>query len=447
MRRVLFLAYHFPPVGGAGVQRSAKFARHLPELGYEPVVVTGPGPEREDRWTPEDASLERDLPSGLTILRIPQRRPAPSTGTRARAERWLRVPSPFTAWWTEGTLELARGAGDVDLVYASLSPYDSAAAASRIAAQLGRPWVADLRDPWALDEMQVHPSRLHQHLERRGMRRSLSSAAALVMNTPEAAARLVAAFPELATKPIRVIPNGYDAGDFVVPPEPRSDSAFRIVHTGYLHTDLGHDERRRARLRRVLGGTTQGVDILARSHVFVLDAIEQVRGELPGIEIELHLAGIASSADHEAGRSEAVRFRGYLPHAETVALMRSADLLFLPMHDLPPGKRATIVPGKTYEYLGSGRPVLAAVPDGDARDLLMRIPNAYLTRPRDTAAMATVLRELVRAKQEHGPAPDARSELAEPYERKRLSAELGAVFDGVLATVTSPRNPTLAQVG
>ncbi len=34
--------------------------------------------------------------------------------------------------------------------------------------------------------------------------------------------------------------------------------------------------------------------------------------------------------------------------------MRSADLLFLPMQNLPPGVRATIVPGKTYEYLASG---------------------------------------------------------------------------------------------
>ena len=41
MRRVLFLAYHFPPIGGAGVQRSVKFVRYLPSFGYEPLVVTG----------------------------------------------------------------------------------------------------------------------------------------------------------------------------------------------------------------------------------------------------------------------------------------------------------------------------------------------------------------------------------------------------------------------
>ena len=52
--------------------------------------------------------------------------------------------------------------------------------------------------------------------------------------------------------------------------------------------------------------------------------------------------------------------------------MRSADLLFLPMHDLPPGARAGLIPYKTYEYLAAGRPILAAVPDGDVRDMLAR---------------------------------------------------------------------------
>ena len=41
--RVLFLSYHFPPVGGAGVQRAARFVRLLPSFGYQPVCVTGPG--------------------------------------------------------------------------------------------------------------------------------------------------------------------------------------------------------------------------------------------------------------------------------------------------------------------------------------------------------------------------------------------------------------------
>ena len=61
------------------------------------------------------------------------------------------------------------------------------------------------------------------------------------------------------------------------------------------------------------------------------------------------------------------------------------------MHDLRPGSRARIVPGKTYEYLAAGRPILAAVPDGDARDFLSQCGTALLCRPDDVEGMVQQL--------------------------------------------------------
>ena len=70
------------------------------------------------------------------------------------------------------------------------------------------------------------------------------------------------------------------------------------------------------------------------------------------------------------------RIHGYVTHLQALTLIRSADLLFLPMQNLPPGRRSSTVPGKTYEYLASGRPILGAVPPGDALDLLQRSGHA-----------------------------------------------------------------------
>ncbi len=147
----------------------------------------------------------------------------------------------------------------------------------------------------------------------------------------------------------------------------------------------------------------------------------------------MHLAGVLSDADlAEAGRSKVVRTHGYLSHAATVELLRSAGLLFLPMQNLPEGTRATIVPGKTYEYLAARRPILAAVPDGDARDLLAQAPTATLCRPADVDGMAAAILEAVR-RSEHGePVPDVPAELLAPFERPRLTARLAGVFDDVL---------------
>src|SRR5206468_12100930 len=119
--------------------------------------------------------------------------------------------------------------------------------------------------------------------------------------------------------------------------------------------------------------------------------------------VEVHLAGPLSERDRLSLPEDLVRYHGYLPHAQAVALMRSADLLFLPLHDLPPGTRARIVPGKTYEYLASGRPILAAVPDGDALDLLARMPGCHICRPTDVAAMLNLIATEAARKRAHGP--------------------------------------------
>lgn len=442
-RRVLYLAYHFPPIGGAGVQRSLKFVRYLPEFGYEPVVVTGPGQPR-DRWTPGDHSLSSEIPTETEVVRVSGEPPA-ATHWRGRGERWLRLPPRWDQWWASGVLAAVSDIQDIDLIHASLSPWSSAVAAAELSQRLGRPWTVGLRDPWALDEMMVYPTFIHRQFELAYMRRVLSSAAGYVMNTPEAAERLALRFPELARKPIWVIPNGYDAADFVGPPPQRVDGKFRIVHTGYLHTDLGRRQHRTAAVRRAFGGEVHGVDILTRSHVYLLEAIERLLSREPQLAsvLEVQLAGVLSKADRQvAAPLPVVKQLGYLPHAESVALIRSADLLFLPMQNLPPGDRATIVPGKTYEYLAAQRPVLAAVPDGDAKDLLRDAGHDLIVRPDDVAGIAAAIGKAVERWRNGIDQPAPPPGVLERFERRNLTEELAWTFDTVLDSVA--RDPNLA---
>ena len=149
--------------------------------------------------------------------------------------------------------------------------------------------------------------------------------------------------------------------------------------------------------------------------------------------LELHLAGVLTDADREvAARCPVAKLHGYVTHAESIELMRTADLLFLPMQDLPEGVRATIVPGKTYEYLASGTPILGAVPEGDARDILAAAGNARLCRPADVAAIANALRaELSRFRAGEASARPLPG-VVERYEYRALAAQLADVFDSVL---------------
>jgi hypothetical protein len=423
------------------VQRYRSFANYLPQFGYEPVVVTGPG-SNDGRWTPTDASL---VQQELTIHRVPGPEPALSSSRRERGERWLGLRAPQLRWWLQGSYELAREvAHDSELILADVAPYGTAETAARLSKTLGKPWVADLQDPWALDEMWVYPTRVHRGIDLRRMRRLLGTAAAIVMNTPEAAAKLLRAFPELESRIVVSITNGFDASDFAGSPPPRTDPTFRIVHTGSMHTARGERHRQTSLAKKVLGGTAEDVDFLTRSHVYLMKALDELLMEEPQLsgQVELHLAGVLSDSDRAvAAHQPAVKLLGFLPHADTIGLIRSADLLFLPMQDLRPGTRASITPAKTYEYVASSRPILACLPDGDARDLLEEAGTAHLCRPSDSDGMKRVVRAQVeRFRRGESPAQADPSVLAR-YERGSIARELAAVLDLIPSTEASAPSP------
>ena len=442
LARVLFVANHFPPVGGGGVQRAVKFARLLPEFGVEPVVLTGPGRYGE-RWAPDDPTMLAEV-AAVEVVRTERPPPGPATDNAQRADRLLGRRSAFANWWVDSIVESGQAPGEgVDVILGELVPYETAFGVEQLARRLGIPWVADLQDPWALDEMWLYPSAAHRLADRARMRRTLRTAAAVIMNTPEAAERLVRAFPEFRERRVLCITNGYDAADFAGAAPETGDGIFRIVHSGYLHTGQGLRHRRTRRLRRLAGGMPMpGIDFLTRSHVFLMEAVERVIADDPSLRerIEVELVGVVSDDDRKAAEGYPfVRFFGYRSHAETVAMLRAADLLFLPMHDLPAGTRAGLIPGKTFEYLAAGKPILAAVPEGDARDLLLSIGTATVCRPAAVDCLTRAISE--RIEEWRNPAaaprrPDA--EVLARYERRELTRELAGLLVEVAGKRTTP---------
>lgn len=433
MRKILFIAYHFPPAGGGGVQRSLKFVKYLPESGYLPIVLTIDAPD-DRRWTPKDQALMDEVPAAVKIHRvaIPDEVHVPGKLERA-ARELLGMRSRFGKTWMNRVIEAGTRIAEEekpDLIFVTMSPFDGADACAEISRRTGIPWVADLRDPWALDEFQLHRTRWHRELEKAQMAKSLESAALIIMNTPESARRVMEALPRLRGKRVVSLTNGYDASDFAGEVEPIGGGTFNIVHSGYFHAESGLVERAKQRQYRLLGRTLPGVERLPRSHYYLLQALEQWLKETPEIadSIRVHCVGVLSKSDQalidDSPAKALFVCSGYLNHAECLRYVRGADILFLPMHKMPPGMKAGLVPGKTYEYMAAGRPVLATLPDSDARDFLEKSGTGVFARPGDVAGLLVALKEQYSKWQSGQSAMRWDAGYVQRFERRNLTVEL-----------------------
>lgn len=407
MIRALLLLYYFPPSGGPGVQRGVKLCRYLPEHGVEPVVVT---------VTPEsysapgeyagDASLADELPAGLTVHRTP-------SGRRLRLERMLLRSRTFRpaqhvcpAWfferqagWYAPALAACLEAVErlqPDVLLTSSQPYTAHLVGREVRRRTGLPWVADFRDPWTWAWSREWVSRRAHAWEVEREREVLAEADCVVMNTPGSRRELLERHPWVSATKVGVVRNGYDEADFEVAPATRGDEDLRIVHAGSFRArPPGTAPDALRRLVRSRGYRPVPYDESSHSPGPLLDALARLRARAGAPKVRLRLVGPLADAWRrrivELGLEEIVDVLGYRAHEESISELLAADLLYLPTLTRHDGLAVSNVPAKTYEYLGSGRPVVALAGPGDVRELLVERPRARVLRPDDPLGLDELL--------------------------------------------------------
>lgn len=381
--KVLLIAHYFPPDGGAGSQRPASFAQHLPALGADVTVVC-----REL----DDARRGAYDPSDRTLIA----RTASASIVRASAE-------PGESW----TTALARAAREAvirqrpDIVLVTLSPFEHAEIGFALRREFGLPVVLDLRDPWALDGWHTYRHHFAWRRALSTMRSALRDADGVVMNVPDARAAAEALEPRRGKVPYGVVTNGWEEDDFRSAPDvPRGDR-FRVRFAGTFVCRFMRERSMLRRLRAVLRGRGERIDERGRSPLFLLMALAEARRSgTQGFasDLVLELAGPREpeieQIIRETGCGDAVSQLGYLQHDASTRFIAGADALLLPMHGLPANARARMVPGKLYEYFGTGRPILGLCPEGDARDWILRDPRSRVANPVDAREIAARLSEM-----------------------------------------------------
>ena len=403
MKRALVLTYDYLPCSAPGAAlRSQKLVQYLPEFGWESLVIC-----REEGM---NGVAEAQLAAGPEVLRV--RTPIPP---------WFSYQ--LGAWmWAKRILAPARALirdRRPDLIYASCPPFPHALVAVRLAREARIPIVVDFRDAWSLDPYssgglikQAAKRALCRCVYPRLERSVIESADAIVMNTPSMRREYAHRF-EGAEQRIHLVPNGFDEADFCESVEPPPRERPLLLYCG-----------------RFSGVGGRSPEILLHAMHAAIDA---------GCEIDLEILGDDSPALRRSirrlGLESSVRTHAPVSNREAVRAMREADILVV--YQAPSRNEVTPVAGKTYEYLRSGRPILAIVPPGDNADLVRsHAPVHALVTDEDPARVASAIQHLLsRAARVRSTAADP--EFVERYARRSIAERMAAIFDA--ARHGSPR--------
>jgi glycosyltransferase involved in cell wall biosynthesis len=459
-RNVAMLCYYFPPLGGGGTPRSVKLVKYLGCFGYRPIVLTADhAASAFKREFQPDHTFERDL-AGVDYRCVRIASPATDRLARWQRKRWYRwLWASAYPWVREAQRPWALAAARwlcrlppsqrPALLYASAAPTSALEAAARASRAIGVPWIADLRDLWTQDTIAFYPSRWHYRWECHLERAVLCSAEKIIANTPLAAQTMRGWLgPELAERVV-VIPNGFDPEDI----RPRSatsdaepangsetaapDRPITIVHAGTLH-DPGIVRSRLGRYRpAAIDATSRTLRPLLRG-LEALQALDRSTASRLRIR-QLGFAPEGARRDIEHSSLKGLfSLEGCLRRDEALAAIRQADVqLVLPLAWTDSARPMTKIPGKVYDALATGQPILAPTGCGDLKDLLARAPQAYVCDYRDpvdvAGALARLAFDLDAQRVGH-----ADPEWIAQFDRRVLAQKMARVFDEALGVPSPP---------
>ncbi len=411
MKRVLLIAYHFPPVAGSsGVLRTLKFARYLPESGWQPSVLSVHPRAYERVSDGQLAQLAADLP----VVRAFALDAARHMALAGRYPRWLALPDRWVSWLLGAIpagLKMIRT--QRPQVLWSTYPMPTAHLVGLLLHRLtGLPWVADCRDSMWDETFPADPRkrRVHDWIEQR----TVHAARRVVFTTPGTLRMYARRYPELPGERWAWIANGYDEADFQGLPRPPHPGPLPgrvlLLHSG-LVDPVDRDPRpllaALSRLKRSGEIAPQGLKVLFRAS---------------GLEKELRSWSRALEID------DIVEVASPLPYHEALAEMGEATALLL----LQGACCNHQIPAKLYEYLRAGRPIIGLTDAGGDSAALLRELAADTILPLDDEARIAAALPGVLARLQSGGLPVAADEAVALHTRQSRTVELAQLLDRVV---------------
>ena len=416
---VLLVTFSFPPAGGVGVLRALSLAKYLPENDIRLDVLTAQNAPSVGK----DLSLLQQIPPSVTVhktwtldLPFAMRKglkkmvagkasnpgnvsAAGNTGTgRGNFLKQIvgdiLLPDPQVGWLPFAFPAARRIIRNrkIDLVLITVPPFSTVLLVSKLRKVFpALPIVVDFRDEWLTTTINLvsynknqKAREVAQHAEADAVR----DATAVVAVTEAARREIRARYPSEPEKKFLCVPNGYD----LAPRSPETNSP------ATNSPETSNPERNSAASANPAQPGSKIVLTYIGSVYGSTDPmtfIEAVRGLPEAIRAQLHvrfIGHIETPAYREALLSlgNTIELCGFVPQAEALRAIQHTTYLLLITHD------RINVAAKLYDYLGGGKPILAAVHrDGDVRKLLEETRTGWWADVDDVAAIQQLLTEAV----------------------------------------------------
>jgi len=423
MDKILYISYYWPPSGGPGVQRGLKFVKHLPALGYEPTVITVD--EHYAEYQLYDQSLISEIPKNTQVIRTKTREPfkiysklfgeknMPKPGFAGNSSksiisifgRFIRgnlfVPDARKGWNPFLTKEAIKQIKDnnIKAIITSSPPHSTHLAGLQIKKATGAKWIADMRDTWT--DIYYYKDLYHlwfiKKLDKKYERQVLINADKIIVTSQGFKLNFLKNCKDIDASKIIVIPNGYDENDFNSKNKDINLNAHRLLYTGTM------------------------------SFSYNIDALSNAVKALTNIEqIEIHFIGhFSEHICNQLKDSIGSRFitKPYMSHDLIVKELVEASslLLTIPQTDNNSG----IVPGKIFEYLAAGNPILGiGPPEGDAAKILEYCNAGKMFDYDDAEGIKGFLEEICHENFQFKPRLDRVAEFSRKMLTEKLAKEL-----------------------
>jgi glycosyltransferase involved in cell wall biosynthesis len=423
-KKVLIIAYYFPPLGMGGVQRATKFAKYLPSFGWNPFVLT----VKDVEYLAKDPSLLEELPPEVEIVRtgsfdplrisfvlksfFKKRKPKgksvkKNTIRRSRLSSWFFFPDskigwiPFTLF---AGLKLVREE-KIDLIFTTSPPPSLHLVGYFLKLLTGKPWVADFRDPWIGYKFETYPTLFHLFLKNQLIKLIVRSADRIISANPSITKIMMEQYS--GAKKIETINQGYDEQDFETSVSQKSE-LFTIGYLGTFSPDCDPEPLFWA-LRNLIDQKLIPKDKIKFIHV--------------GLSLRIDLGSLIKRYDLEG----VVERKGYLPHRVALKQMESASIFLLVTSDDP-----LIFPAKVFEYLTFKKPILGIVPqESEVGKIILKMKLGRVISPEDKNGIAETLLYYFSNFGNKTFSFPRNEENVKRFDRRYLTSKLASIFDQI----------------